>query len=168
MPIAVSVPGADNAQSLGTAVKRWAQIYAANGTIQTSDARDKEIAAPLASAAARMVDAVEPVLFRWRSGGEQQIQSGTTKILLGGVEQDWPAYTSMPRKGQRLHAGFRAQDIKRAMDATGTEFGAWGLDDPNSPDSRQWTRPDQLVAVLWAALKETRAELKALQTPTGT
>jgi hypothetical protein len=30
-------------------------------------------------------------------------------------------------------------------------------------DSRQWVRPDQLCAVLWAALKETRAEVAALK-----
>jgi hypothetical protein len=30
-------------------------------------------------------------------------------------------------------------------------------------DSRQWVRPDQLCAVLWAALKETRAEVAALR-----
>jgi hypothetical protein len=39
----------------------------------------------------------------------------------------------------------------------------WGLDNKDDPDSRQWLRPDQLMPVLWAALRETRAELAALR-----
>jgi len=34
-------PGADNAQKLGTATNRWSEVYASNGTINTSDAREK-------------------------------------------------------------------------------------------------------------------------------
>jgi hypothetical protein len=68
-----------------------------------------------------------------------------------------------PRPGRRAHAGFQAQEIKAAMDAAGTDFAAWGLDDAADPSSRQWTRPDQLIAVLWAALKETRAEVARMR-----
>ncbi len=49
------------------------------------------------------------------------------------------------------------------MDAAGVDFGAWGLEDTVDPESRQWVRPDQLSAVLWAALRETRAEVAALK-----
>lgn len=34
-------PGADNAATLGSASKRWSEVFAANGTINTSDAREK-------------------------------------------------------------------------------------------------------------------------------
>lgn len=69
----------------------------------------------------------------------------------------------VPKPGRRLHAGFLAQEVKAAMDAAGADFGVWGLDDPADPDSRQWLRPDQLIPVLWAALRETRAEVAALR-----
>jgi hypothetical protein len=35
-------PGTDNNKTLGTASYRWSEIYAGNGTINTSDARDKQ------------------------------------------------------------------------------------------------------------------------------
>jgi hypothetical protein len=36
-----TAPGADNTYNIGTAALRWANVYAANGTINTSDAREK-------------------------------------------------------------------------------------------------------------------------------
>lgn len=39
--------GTDNAQSLGTASKRWSTVYAGTGTINTSDAREKTLIAAL-------------------------------------------------------------------------------------------------------------------------
>ena len=67
------------------------------------------------------------------------------------------------RPGKRVHAGFVAQDIRAAMEKAGVDFGAWGLAEKDDPDSRQWTRPDQLIAVLWSALRETRADLQGLK-----
>ena len=42
--------GTDNAQSLGTASKRWSTVYAGTGTINTSDAREKTAVTPLSAA----------------------------------------------------------------------------------------------------------------------
>ena len=43
------------------------------------------------------------------------------------------------------------------------DFGAWGLENVDDPNSKQWLRPDQLVPVLWQALKETMARVEALE-----
>ncbi|WP_293705567.1 tail fiber domain-containing protein [Stenotrophomonas sp. UBA7606] len=40
-------PGVDNAQTLGGASNRWSTVYAATGTINTSDAREKTTVRPL-------------------------------------------------------------------------------------------------------------------------
>lgn len=156
-------PGADNAYTLGTSSFRWASVWAANGTIQTSDARDKNIAARLDGLqAVAAVDAIAPVMFRWKVGSNRLVPSQTE------TEPDWlgrpvPKMVAEPQPGTRLHAGFIAQEVKAAMDAAGVDFGVWGLDDAADPDSRQWLRPDQMIPVLWAALKETRAEVAALR-----
>lgn len=160
------LPGADNTQSFGASTLRWSAIYAANGTIQTSDARDKIEAGRLDGAAGGMVDAVSPVLFRWKVGGNDVAPSATeTETLEDG--RVVPKMVVTPKPGKRVHAGFFAQDVKAAMDAAGVEFGAWGIDDKDAPESRQWVRPDQLIPVLWQALRETRAELKALKSRIG-
>jgi hypothetical protein len=154
-------PAADNAYTLGDSTNRWSAVWAANGTIQTSDARDKDVLGALGFAGA-LIDAVDPVLFRWKVGGNQIVRAGEEP------DPDDPGkmrarVVARPKPGKRVHAGFLAQEIKAAMDAAGADFAAWGLDDAADPASRQWTRPDQLIAVLWAALKETRAEVRKLQ-----
>ncbi len=37
------IPAADNNATLGISVARWAAVWAANGTIQTSDLNDKDV-----------------------------------------------------------------------------------------------------------------------------
>jgi len=160
-------PATDNAYSLANSTCRWSSVWAANGTIQTSDARDKTIVGELPFAGA-MVDAIEPKLFRWKVGGK------TVKIVQrrnASMNTKNPAAKSIAtveteeveRPGKRVHAGFVAQDIRAAMEKAGVDFGAWGLAEKDDPDSRQWTRPDQLIAVLWSALRETRADLQGLK-----
>jgi hypothetical protein len=145
---------------MGQSGARWSAIWAANGTIQTSDSRDKTVIGGLDFAGA-MIDAVDPVLFRWKVGGNEVRASETeTEIVDGSVV---PAIEIAPKPGARSHAGFIAQDIKAAMNAADVDFAAWGLEDKNDPDSRQWMRPDQLIAVMWAALKETRAKVAELE-----
>lgn len=161
-------PGADNTITSGSSSYRWSAVWAANGTIQTSDEREKIVLGELDFAGA-MVDTVDPVLFRWIVGGNDLVPSATETEVDDVTGISRPRIDVVVKPGQRTHAGFLAQSLKEAMDAAGVDFGAWGLEDKNDPDSRQWTRSDQLVAVLWAALKETRAEVAALcsHSPTG-
>lgn len=131
------VPLADNVSRLGGSGARFSAVWAATGTIQTSDQREKTVETRLGEAnALALLDAVSPVLFRWK-----QDATGDG----------------------RLQAGFLAQEIKAALDEAGMDFGVWGLEDPATPESRQWLRPDQLIPVLWAALKQTRGELLELR-----
>lgn len=164
----IAAPHVDNAYSCGTASRRWSTIYAATGAINTSDARDKVVEAQIGAAAARIVDAVEPVLYRWKVGGVDVVEAGTERIPDGENAEGEPVFIErpiteeQPRPGVRLHAGWLAQDVKTAFDAEGLDCGAWGLDAPDDAGSRQWLRPDQLLAFLWEALRQTRRELKAL------
>lgn len=162
----IAAPQVDNAFSCGTAARRWSTLYAATGTINTSDARDKDVEAPIGEAAARIVDAVAPVLYRWKVGGIDVIETGAEHMAdaedAEGNPLDVERSVTRPRPGARLHAGWLAQDIKDAFDREGLDCAAWGLDAPCDADSRQWLRPDQLVAFLWEALRRTRSELKAL------
>ncbi|MDC7683863.1 hypothetical protein PQU92_11280 [Asticcacaulis sp. BYS171W] len=153
--------GRDNAVSMGTADRRWSVVYAATGTINTSDARDKIVdtggSVRLRTAAPMIVAAVDPVLFRWIDGGEVTEPTGET-----GAD-GWPIVQTRRKAGQRLHAGLLAQDVRAALVAEGLDFGVWGLDDIDDPDSRQWLRPDQLIPVLWAAVQDVSARVKVLE-----
>jgi len=145
-------PGADNALSLGINGLRWSAVWAANGTIQTSDERAK---ADIADAAlgSDFVKSLRPVSYKWIEGGKRDT---------GELDEDNNyVYESVP--GARTHWGFIAQEVKQAVDATGVDFGGWLLTDKDDPDSQQALRYDQFIAPLTKALQETMAELEALK-----
>jgi hypothetical protein len=160
-----AVPSSDNVYSCGKSAARWSAIWSATGTIQTSDARDKDIVERVSSTqAASIVDSVEPIKFRWKVGGYNEERT----VLEDGLGADGQMtyrenVTYTPKAGARVHAGFIAQEIKTAMDANGGDFGAWGLEEAADGESRQFLRPDQLIAILWQALRVTRHELAELK-----
>lgn len=90
-------PGGDNARSLGTASRRWSVVYAGTGTINTSDARDK-----------------------------QQVRSLSTKerdtaVSLKQLIRAFKFNDAVEAKGDkaRIHFGVLAQDVKSAFEANG-------------------------------------------------
>lgn len=88
-------PFADNSKNCGSISNRWAAVYAANGTIQTSDAREKTdiMATDLGLG---FINALRPISYRWRKGEDH-----------------------------RRHYGLVAQEVKQVLDAAGAEFGGY-------------------------------------------
>ncbi len=147
-------PAADNAYELGASTARWTQLWSVNGVIQTSDAREKtDIVSLPTDQAAALVDAIAPITFRWREGHRD--------VTSTDVETGEPITEGRP--GKRRHAGFIAQHMKSALDAAKLDCAAWGLEDPTDLDSRQWLRPDQLIPILWSALRATRRDIHDLR-----
>jgi hypothetical protein len=70
------IPGGDNAHSLGTSSNRWSVVYAANGTIQTSDRRLKTNIHGL-KYGLKEVMAMQPVSYKWLSNPD-----GASKVGL--------------------------------------------------------------------------------------
>jgi hypothetical protein len=54
----------DNVLSLGEIGRRWTAVYAVNGTIQTSDLRQKDVIGD--SLGLEFVNALRPIAFRWK------------------------------------------------------------------------------------------------------
>lgn len=129
----------NNQADLGTSAIKWKDIHttdvhSVNAVIITSDMRKKEVDRRIDGvSASALVDGLDPVMFRWKGGDGS------------------------------LKAGFLAQEIKSGIDTHDLDCSVWGLDDPGDPDSMQNMRPDQMIAFLWAALRETRNELKELK-----
>ncbi|MGB5905752.1 MAG: tail fiber domain-containing protein [Xanthobacteraceae bacterium] len=99
------LPGADNTMNVGSASKRAKEIFAGTGTINTSDAREKE----------------------WRGGlseAELRVAKRISKLI--GIYRWLDAITE---KGDaaRLHVGVTAQDVKAAFEAEGLDGFDYGL-----------------------------------------
>jgi hypothetical protein len=145
-------PTTDNVTSIGLSGLRWTAIWAANGTIQTSDERAKINIAD-ATLGSDFIRSLRPVSYKWIEGGKRDT---------GERDKDNNyVYESVP--GQRTHWGFIAQEVKQAVDDAGVDFGGWVLTDKDDPNSQQALRYDQFIAPLTKALQETMAELEALK-----
>ena len=63
-------PGSNNFYDLGSSDRRWRVLYATNGTINTSDARQKQAIQPIGYGL-EQVKAMKPVSFEWIDHPEQ-------------------------------------------------------------------------------------------------
>ena len=142
-------PQTDNAGFLGEATKRWEAVYAVNGTIQTSDVREKTdiVDSPLG---AEFIRSLRPVAYRWKVGGYTS------------TYDDKGNETITPNPGVRAHYGFIAQEVKQAIGET--DFGGWLQEDLSDPDSQQSLRLHEFISPIVKALQEALDEIDNLKT----
>ncbi len=95
----------DNVIDLGKSASRFDDIYATNGTIQTSDANEKQDIAELSDAEQRVAIACKSLLrkFRWRDAVETKGDDA------------------------RIHFGIIAQDLQAAFAAEGLDAGCYSM-----------------------------------------
>lgn len=125
-------PGADNVLSNGTGGQRWSVVYAATGTINTSDARNKQDVAELDAAEKRVA------------------------LALKGLIRKFRFKDAIEKKGEaaRIHTGVLAQEVEAAFAAEGLDARRYGLlcyDDLGDGDI-YGIRYDELVMFILGAL----------------
>lgn len=127
----------DDAISFGTASARYDNIYATNGTIQTSDRNEKQNIEELSDAERRVAIAAKSLLrkFKWKS-----------------------AVTSKGDKAQ-IHFGIIAQDLQTAFAAESLDAGDYGMitsdtwtDDDGNEKTRLGVRYSELLAFIISAI----------------
>lgn len=158
-------PGADNAYSLGGSGSRWSVVYAATGTINTSDQREKTILGPNVLGL-DFVNALQVSQFKYLikhnevSWPEAPLDQEGNPVI-EGLE---PILTPTP--GVRTHIGTMAQSVAAALQAAGIDpstMGMWSLDTPTDPNSRQGLRENELMWVLWTAVQQLSSKVVGMQ-----
>jgi len=128
---------ANNAINLGQTAYRFADIYATNGTINTSDRNEKQDIEALTDAETRVAVAAKGLLrkFKWKSAVEEK-----------GDEA-------------RTHFGIIAQDLQDAFTAEGLDAGDYAMfisgtwtDDDGVEQTRLGVRYSELLAFIIAAI----------------
>lgn len=95
----------DNVQDIGFSNARWDDIYATNGTIQTSDRNEKQDIAELTVAEITAAKAISKLFktFKWNSSVEEKGEAA------------------------RIHSGVIAQDVEQAMTDAGLDAGRYAF-----------------------------------------
>ena len=135
----------DNAIDLGRSATRFDDIYATNGTIQTSDQNEKQQIASLTSAEITAAKAISALFktFKWNDKVEAKGDSA------------------------RIHTGVIAQEVQTAMTDAGLDAAdyafwcsdTWTDDDGNS-QTRMGIRYPELLAFVGAATEQRLADIE--------
>jgi hypothetical protein len=147
-------PGTDNSYSLGASGIRWSSVWAANGTIQTSDEREKKDIID-SDLGLDFVSKLRPVSFKWKVGKNEVTSE------LDGLDEEGNPKTKIvvtPIEGKRTHYGLIAQEVETLLD--GKDFGGFIHD---SETDIKGLRYDQFIPVLINAIKELKAEIEILK-----
>ena len=127
----------DNAIDLGSSSVRFDDIYATNGTIQTSDRNEKQDIQALTDAEQRVATACKGLIrrFRWQDAVEEKGDDA------------------------RYHFGVIAQDLQDAFEAEGLDAGDYGMfisstwtDDDGVEQTRLGVRYNELLAFIISTL----------------
>ena len=131
-------PTDDNLRDLGFSTFRWDDVYATNGTINTSDRNEKQDIEALSDAEQRVAVACKGLLrkFRWKSS-----------VAENGDEA-------------RIHFGIVAQDLQAAFEAEGLDAGryamfistTWTDEETGEERTRMGVRYSELLAFIIAAI----------------
>ena len=87
-PLTYFRPGQDNARSLGTSSNRWSVVYAATGSINTSDINVKEQISPLEDAEKRVAVAVKGMIKKYKFKDAVQAKGENARIHVGVIAQE--------------------------------------------------------------------------------
>ena len=128
----------DDAIDLGDSTSRWKDVYATNGTIQTSDRNEKQDIKTLSDVEQRVAVAAKGLLrkFRWIDAVEAKGDDA------------------------RIHFGIIAQDLQDAFTAEGLDAGryamfinsTWTDEETGEERSRMGVRYSELLAFIIAAI----------------
>ena len=138
LPCDTTGAATDNQADVGYSSSRWDDIYATNGTIQTSDRNEKQDIEALSDAEQRVAVAAKGLLrkYRWKSSVEEKGDDA------------------------RIHFGIIAQDLQAAFEAEGLDAGRyamfinseWTDEETGEQKSRMGIRYNQLLAFIIAAI----------------
>ena len=138
LPYNTSSGQTDNTIDLGFSSVRWKDIYAANGTIQTSDINEKQDIEDLTEAETRVAVSAKGLLkkYRWKSAVEEKGNDA------------------------RIHFGIMAQDLQDAFAAEGLDAGDYGMfisttwtdETTGEEKTRLGVRYNELLAFIIAAI----------------
>jgi hypothetical protein len=138
------VPGVDNSTSLGTSSYRWSVVYAVNGSIQTSDERQKTNIST-SDLGLSFINQLNPVSYKWKVGGNDveysSVEDENSKLT--------PTSVATPKAGVRTHYGLIAQQVKEVLGDK--DFGGYVYDTETDTMSLRY---DQFISPLIKAVQE--------------
>ena len=163
-----SIPVADNTYSSGASGKRWTEIWAANGTINTSD-RNKKENIEETKLGLNFVLALKPVSWKWKNEPSKQVERINYKKVYDEkgnfktLEQETLIDVMPEKKYKRLHHGFINQDIEdllKEKNISTNDFSGFVLDKETGVRALRY---DSFIAPMVKAIQEQQKMIQELK-----
>jgi hypothetical protein len=138
------LPAADGTQPLGGASNRWSEVFAASGTINTSDEREKQDVAALDAAELRVAAALKGLVKKYRFKDAVKGKGAAARIHIGVIAQEVVAAFAAEGLDANSYALLCYDEWEAEVDADGIEVKPAG--------SRYGIRYEELLAFIIAAL----------------
>jgi len=145
------IPSADNSYSCGASGQRWSAIWAANGTIQTSDQRQKKDIID-SNLGLEFINKLRPVSYKWKVGKNVVTVDGE-RIDENGARHSNDIIT--PVEGTRTHYGLIAQEVKEVLGDI--DFGGYIHDEETDTLALRY---DQFISPLIKAIQELNTKFE--------
>ena len=153
-------PTVNNSYALGGSSNRWTEVFATNGTINTSDQRLKTNITP-SNLGLDFITRLNPVSYRWIEGSKS-IQRGEDGEI--SIDENGEIITTSVA-GVRNHYGLISQEVKSTLDDLDiTDFAGWTLADSSDSNSEQGLRYTEFISPMIKAIQEQQELIVALQT----
>jgi hypothetical protein len=158
-------PVTDNIVSLGANGNRWTAVWAANGTIQTSDPRTKSDIQDSALGL-NFINKLRPVSYKFKVGGNRLVEEKIVKeaeydengnLIRAAITEK----VIEPFAGKRTHYGLLTTNVKESLGDL--DFGGYIKTNLDDPESEEALRYDEFIAPLIKAVQELSAEVESLK-----
>ena len=150
-------PQDDNTYDLGLSSKRWDDVYATNGTIQTSDIRQKSNVSTT-SLGLDFLNDLDPIEFTWTDGGVRK--------HLGFSAQDIKQKLIDHKGSTQNYALYTQADYATQYEQVQDEDGDWSLVEVAEADRNDsfGLRHNQLIPILTKSIQELSTKVDDLTT----
>lgn len=165
------IPATDNTYILGKSGSRWTEVWAANGTIQTSDITQKDVQ-DVEMLGLNFLMELEPIAYKWKSAKKKVFSEGQLRDAHGELEFDNGGdpvigeiveHVEKTEEEKRIHYGLSAQQVEEKMIEAGlTDMDFAGLI-KDSETEEYGLRYDQFIPILIKAVQELHTRLAALE-----
>jgi len=149
------VPNTNGTIKLGTSTNRWEELWAANATIQTSDAKRKEALAPVSNGLTLLMK-LKPTTFRWKDFSYEAREAKR----VGG--KDEMVTVTKQTNFKRRHYGLVAQDVAEAIASLGIDSKDFAPLIIDSETGDYGLRYEEFIPILIAAIQEQQATIHQL------
>lgn len=163
-----SIPVSDNTYSNGASGKRWTEIWATNGTINTSD-RNKKEKIKETNLGLDFILSLKPVVWKWKNEPAQEIE----EVIYKKTYDDKGRFKELvPKKNikiipekkyKRMHHGFINQDIEdllKEKNIDTNDFSGFVLDKETGIRALRY---DSFIAPIVKAIQEQNKIIQELK-----